>query len=213
MFFAFDGCGSGTKRAGWGPLFAEGGPWNFGFGPGGRRRGFRGGRMFEQGDLKYVILQLLADKPRHGYEIIKALEEKSGGAYAPSAGTVYPTLQLLEDMGYAASVAEEGGKKIYTITEEGRRYLEQNKTAVDDVFERIADMGQSFLSDAVMSINKAIGGVAKATYEPVTSYHKNRVLADQVRQILDRAADEIRAATKAAREKSEPEKPESPPGL
>ena len=74
------------------------GPFWFGFGP--RRGGPRGGRMFEQGDLKFVILQLLADKPRHGYEIIKDLEERSGGRYSPSPGTVYPTLTLLEDMGY-----------------------------------------------------------------------------------------------------------------
>jgi DNA-binding PadR family transcriptional regulator len=81
--------------------------------------------MFEQGDLKYVILQLLSEKPRHGYEIIKALEEKFAGAYAPSAGAVYPTLALLEDLGYATVTLEEGGKKVYTITEAGRAYREQ----------------------------------------------------------------------------------------
>src|SRR5262245_23159033 len=76
----------------------------------GRQRHRRGGRMFDQGDLKFVILKLLAEKPRHGYEIIKELEERSGGRYTPSAGTVYPTLTLLEDMGYATASAEAGGK-------------------------------------------------------------------------------------------------------
>src|SRR6476469_8392267 len=99
--------------------------WDFGpdftgwFGGGRRGRGgpFRGGRMFEQGDLKYVILQLLEEKPRHGYEIIKALEERFGGAYSPSAGTVYPTLTLLEDLGYARVTFAAGGKKVYSITD------------------------------------------------------------------------------------------------
>ena len=115
--------------------------------------------MFEQGDLKYVILQLLDEKPRHGYEIIKALEERFGGMYSPSAGTVYPTLTLLEDLGYARVNVEEGGKKIYSITDEGRAYLAQNKSAVDDIFERIAELGATFLSDAMMDVNRAIKDV------------------------------------------------------
>ena len=103
--------------------------------------------MFEQGDLKYVILKLLDEKPRHGYDIIKELEEKSGGSYAPSAGTVYPTLQLLEDLGYASVIPEEGGKKIFSITDAGRQYLEQNKSTVEDIFERLADVGASIVSE------------------------------------------------------------------
>src|ERR1700749_2582061 len=80
----------------------------------------RAARFFEQGDLKYVILRLLEEKPRHGYDIIKELEGRFGGSYAPSPGTVYPTLTMLEDLGYARVVPEEGGKKIYEITDEGR---------------------------------------------------------------------------------------------
>src|SRR5579863_7705036 len=108
---------SGRSGWNWG---MGGSPWGAGFwgGPGGfggRRGGFRG-RMFEQGDLKYVILQLLNEKPRHGYEIIKALEERLGGTYSPSPGAVYPTLQFLEDAGYARTTVDEGGRKIYEIT-------------------------------------------------------------------------------------------------
>ena len=77
---------------------------------------------FQKGDLKYVVLSLLKDKPRYGYEVIKALEEKSHGFYAPSPGVVYPTLQMLEEMGYASS-AERDGKRVYTITEEGSKFL------------------------------------------------------------------------------------------
>jgi DNA-binding PadR family transcriptional regulator len=157
--------------------------------------------MFEQGDLKYVILKLLEEKPRHGYDIMKELEEKSGGAYAPSAGTVYPTLQLLEDLGYASVTPEEGGKKIFSITDAGRQYLAQNKSTVEDIFERLADVGASIVSDAVMDINRAFRDVAAATYGPVRSYHKDTELAARVKDILQRAAKELRDTAEAVRAK------------
>lgn len=102
-----------------------------------RGRGGRMGRFFEQGDLRLVVLKLIGDKPSHGYELIKAVEEAAGGAYAPSPGVIYPTLTLLEDLGYAA-VSEEGGRKLYTITPEGRDYLAQNEPMVSGLFERMA---------------------------------------------------------------------------
>jgi hypothetical protein len=93
-----------------------------GFFGGGHRPGFghgpRRGRMFERGDLKYVILDLLEDGPSHGYAVIRNLEERSRGFYSPSPGTVYPTLQLLEDMGHVTSTQQDG-KKIYAITTSG----------------------------------------------------------------------------------------------
>jgi DNA-binding PadR family transcriptional regulator len=147
--------------------------------------------MFEQGDLKYVILQLLEEKPRHGYEVIKELEERFGGMYSPSAGTVYPTLTLLEDMGYASVSLEEGGKKIYSITPEGKAYLEQNKSAVDDIFERIADFGASFLSDSMMRVNRAFKEVGRATYTTAPRHMRDRDLIGKIADILDRAAKEI----------------------
>lgn len=90
------------------------------------------GRFFEKGDLKYVILDLLKDKPSHGYEIIRALEEYFQGFYSPSAGSVYPTLQLLEDLGYVKSL-EQDGKKIYTITDEGKRFLDEHKETTNRI--------------------------------------------------------------------------------
>jgi DNA-binding PadR family transcriptional regulator len=186
---------------------------NWGFDPdfmgwfgGGRRGGrgggpFRGGRMFEQGDLRYVILQLLEEKPRHGYEIIKALEERFGGMYTPSAGTVYPTLTLLEDMGYARVTVEEGGKKVYSITDEGKAYLAQNKSAVDDIFERITELGSTFLSDAVMEVNRAIKEVAQATYRGAPRIFRDKESLAKIRETLQRAAREIEEIVRASHER------------
>jgi len=106
-----------------------------------RGRMFRGDRFFrgpwressfQKGDLKYVILDLMKDKPRHGYEIIRELEEMSHGIYTPSPGAVYPTLQMLEEMGYATAT-EQDGRKVYTITEEGLKFLAERKDSADEV--------------------------------------------------------------------------------
>ncbi len=102
--------------------------------------GFRAGRKLGGDDLQLVILALLAEKPSHGYEIIKALEERSGGFYAPSPGMVYPALTYLEELGYA-SVEAEGAKKLYRISEEGRAYLEQNRRSVDAIFAQLEWVG------------------------------------------------------------------------
>jgi len=96
----------------------------------------REGRMFDSGDLRLVILALLADKPRHGYEIIKALEERVGDGYSPSPGVVYPTLTLIEDMAYATGAQDQGGRKLYTITAEGEAFLAANRAQVDAIFAR-----------------------------------------------------------------------------
>lgn len=191
------GCGNwsgGSSARGrgnaWG--FDSGSFW--GSGPGrGRGNPFRGGRLFDQGDLKYVILQLLEEKPRHGYDIIKAIEERSGGAYAPSPGAVYPTLTLLEDLGYARVNPEEGGRKVYEITDEGRAYLTANKPVVDDIFARIAEVAQNIFGEPMMEVHKAFKDVGRAIY--VRDGHTART-ADQikqVREILERAAREIAA--------------------
>jgi DNA-binding PadR family transcriptional regulator len=101
------------------------------------------GRMLAQGDLRLITLKLIAEQPRHGYEVIKQIEEKTAGWYSPSPGIVYPTLTYLEDVGYV-TVAAEGAKKLYTITDEGRGYLEQNRELADAVLERLAAIGEKF---------------------------------------------------------------------
>ena len=108
---------------------------------GGRRHGV-GGRIFDQGDLRWVILKLISQKPSHGYELIRAIEERLGGAYSPSPGVVYPTLTLLEDLGYIAAAQSDGAKKAFSITPEGATALADNTPAVDTIFQRIAAIAE-----------------------------------------------------------------------
>src|SRR5262245_8142841 len=117
----------------------------FGFGSGGHGFGggdmIRAGRMLATGDLRLIALALIAEQPRHGYEIIKVLEEKTAGWYSPSPGIVYPTLTFLEEASYVTAQAE-GAKKLYTITDEGRAYLDANRDFVDAVLERLGAIGE-----------------------------------------------------------------------
>lgn len=110
-----------------------------GRGGGGGGRGPGGGRVFGHGGLRFVLLQLIADKPSHGYELIKAIEDRLGGAYSPSPGTVYPTLTLLEELGYlSVGVADEGGRKRYTVTPTGQDFLAANRETTDTLMARMS---------------------------------------------------------------------------
>lgn len=110
-------------------------------GRGGRGiHGFRAGRKLGGDDLQLVILALLEEKPRHGYEIIKALEERSGGFYSPSPGMVYPALTYLEELGYAV-VEAEGAKKLYRITGDGRRHLDERRAFAEAIFAQLRWIG------------------------------------------------------------------------
>lgn len=105
---------------------------------GGRGDGPRGGRVFGHGGLRFVLLQLIADKPSHGYELIKSIEDRLGGAYSPSPGTVYPTLTLMEEQGYlSVEEADAGGRKRYRITDAGSTFLEENRTTADAMLARM----------------------------------------------------------------------------
>lgn len=154
--------------------------------------GFGGARVFDQGDLKYVILRLLDEKPRHGYDIIKEIEERFGGMYSPSPGTVYPTLTMLEDLGYARVTPEESGKKIYQITDEGRAYLAENQPLIDDIFSRIAEFAQSIFGEPMMDVHRGMKDLGRAIY---VSQNKQRTPEQirKIKEILERAAAEVEA--------------------
>jgi DNA-binding PadR family transcriptional regulator len=101
-----------------------------------RHGGRRSGRLFDHGELRLVVLSLIAEQPRHGYEIIKEIEDRVAGTYSPSPGVIYPTLTMLEELGHA-TVAEAAGKKLYAITPEGGAWLDANRTAVDSALQRM----------------------------------------------------------------------------
>ena len=101
-----------------------------------RRSGRGSDRLFDRGDLKYVILDLLRERPRHGYDIIRALEQRFRGLYSPSPGSIYPTLQLLEDQGYVSS-NQQDGKKVYTLTDEGREFLAERAATLNGIRARM----------------------------------------------------------------------------
>ena len=102
---------------------------------GGRRRSRR---ILDHGDIRHVILSILSEKPSYGYELIKAIEERSSGAYSPSPGLVYPTLTMLEELGYVSAEDSDGGKKLYSATAEGFTFLAINKPLLDNIFDRLA---------------------------------------------------------------------------
>jgi len=194
--FGHEAAGRRGKHFIWDTPFM-GGFWGGGPGRGGWGSGPRRGRVFEQGDLKLVILRLLNEKPRHGYEIIKELEERFAGTYSPSPGAVYPTLTMLEDLGYARATPEEGGKRIYEITPEGRAYLEQHRSAADDIFERIAQFGAGFFGGPMMDLHGAFGDVARAAYGVGARATGNAERLRAIKEILERAAREIEGLEKA----------------
>ena len=183
-----------------------------GFGFGGRH-GFgggdmvRAGRMLATGDLRLIALALIAEQPRHGYEIIKLLEEKTSGWYSPSPGIVYPTLTYLEEAGYVTGQAE-GSKKLYTITDEGRAYLDQNRDFVDAVLERLAAIGGK-----IARMRRRLGGdeedeerggrglppLVRAALENLRDVADERLQHDadaeaKLVEILARAAQELKKA-------------------
>ena len=116
----------------------------------------RHSRLFKRGEMKYVILTLLKDKPSHGYELSLALEERFHGLYSPSPGSIYPVLQLLEDMGYVTSNMAEG-KKVYMITDSGKKFLEDQKETVETIERRLwgwlDSENQEYLKDIRVAMN------------------------------------------------------------
>ncbi|MCP9629367.1 PadR family transcriptional regulator [Rhodopseudomonas palustris] len=135
-----DGLDNGGRRCGFGMPGCRWARRGGGRGMGGEAS--RAGRMLAQGDLKLIALALIAEQPRHGYDIIKVIEERTAGWYAPSPGVVYPALTFLEDIGHVIA-QPEGAKKLYVITDDGRDYLAERRDLADAVLERLAAFGES----------------------------------------------------------------------
>jgi DNA-binding PadR family transcriptional regulator len=145
----------------------------------------RGGRVFGHGGLRLVLLQLIADKPRHGYELIKAIEEQLGGSYSPSPGVVYPSLTLLEEMGHVTVALEAGGRKLHTITPTGEAHLQEHRAEVDQLLARMANgsaVSGSGPHERPAAIARAVHGLREALHARL---NPGTLSAEQVNAIVD----------------------------
>jgi DNA-binding PadR family transcriptional regulator len=208
MRFQYD-CGENGRHhrhAGRGRGFSFGpGGFQFDFGEdsggwGGGRRGRERKRMFESGELRLVLLKLIADQPRHGYELIKAIEEMTGGEYAPSPGIIYPTLTMLEDMGHISEAKSKDTKKVYEATAEGRAHLKENSAEVDELIERLEGHGHHRRRGQRPEIGRAIGNLMTALRNRIAHEGWNEQLLDEVVDILDEAAQRIERVRDAKRD-------------
>jgi DNA-binding PadR family transcriptional regulator len=174
---------------GWGGNW---GPIHFDFGDGSSGRGRRGRRrMFESGELRLVLLKLIADEPRHGYDLIRAIEELTGGEYAPSPGVIYPTLTLLQDMGLIEEAKEKGPRKPFQVTEEGRKQLEEKAEEVEALFERLEEFAPDARSSSGPAIGRAVKNLMTALSHRVGRDGLDEELLHEIAAILDEAAQRI----------------------
>ena len=171
------------------------GPFNFEFDEssfGGGRRGGRGRRrVFESGELRLVLLKLVADEPRHGYDLIRAVEELTGGEYAPSPGVIYPTLTLLQDMGLIEEAPGDGPRKPFQVTEDGRAHLEEKSDEVDGLFERLGDLRPSQHSEGASPIWRAMRNLGVAIRHRVTQGEITEETKFELAALIDELAQKI----------------------
>ncbi len=185
------GCGPRGRRDNWDQFaarFAEG--WD----DAQRGRGGRQRRMFDGGELKLVLLQLIAQEPRHGYDLIRVIEELTGGAYAPSPGVVYPTLTLLDEMGQIEEQQSEGAKKRFAATDAGRAHLDANREQVDGLMARLKELGTERRRGDKAPVRRAMANLRHAVNDrlffgddlPDDVTHEMAALIDEVAQKIER---------------------------
>ena len=146
------------------------------------------GRLFAHGDLRLVILHLIAEQPRHGYDIIKAIEDQVGGAYSPSAGVVYPTLTMLEELGYVTVSTVDGAKKLHTLTTEGRAYLDAYRPTVDALLARMAEANRTYGGGPAPQILRAMENLKLALQLRLSRGPLSDEQVNAVAAVIDRAA-------------------------
>jgi DNA-binding PadR family transcriptional regulator len=182
----FAAMGWGGRGRGW---RSWGGDWGDDWGGPGGRRGRR--RQFDSSELRLILLKLIADQPRHGYDLIRAIEELSRGEYAPSPGVVYPTLTLLNDMGFIEQVEAEGARKAFAATAEGRAHLDEKTEEVRALFERLEGLGaQQRMADAA-PVARAVKNLLSALWHRVTRGDLDEEQLHAIAAILDEAAQKI----------------------
>ncbi|MEZ4417620.1 MAG: PadR family transcriptional regulator [Gemmatimonadota bacterium] len=159
---------------------------------------FRGG-LFDRGDLKFMILKVIAGRPMHGYEVMRALEEESRGCYRASPGSVYPTLQMLEDEGFLTSEKQDG-KRVYSVTPEGEAYLAEHEEKVKKIDERIREATEKFFGQDMKNLVDSFSKLAEETFEGAFKWTEDADFMGHVKEILDSASERIEEARGAARE-------------
>ncbi len=171
----------------------HGGPFGRGWpmGRGGRPGGGGGRRIFDGSELRLLLLRLIADEPRHGYELIKAVEALSGGAYAPSPGVVYPTLTLLADMGLTEEHAAEGTRKRFAATDAGRAHLVEAATQVEELFARLQELGERHARTDGGPIHRAKANLRAAIHQRLGGADVDPATLHAVAAILDEAAQKV----------------------
>lgn len=156
-------------------------------------------RFFGPGEVRLALLSMLGEAPKHGYELMKQLEERSGGIYRASAGTVYPTLQQLEDEGLVTSETQDG-KKIYRLTDAGRRELELNNEAVRDIWQRARRWQdwRSFFDPEAAEIRGPAMRLVREAFRAVGGEFATNQRLERVREILVRALQELEALSRSS---------------
>jgi DNA-binding PadR family transcriptional regulator len=160
-------------------------------GPGGDWGEPRRRRQFGSGDMRLLLLKLIADEPRHGYDLIRAIEEITHGSYVPSPGVIYPTLTMLEDMGVIVETESEGSRKVYTATPEGLGLLEEKKEEVVRLLERLAGMGEGRRKARGGPIGRAVKNLLTALWQRVMQEEADEARVHEIAAILDEAAQRI----------------------
>jgi DNA-binding PadR family transcriptional regulator len=147
-------------------------------------------RFFDSGDIRFVVLKLLAEQPSYGYQLIKTMEERLAGAYTPSAGVIYPTLTMLEEEGLASVTTSDANRKVYSVTPQGLEYLAANKHRVDELFERLEETGRGIRDGRSPELMKAMHNLRGAVLARV---FRGNATPEQIKKITEA----VNAAAKA----------------
>ena len=167
------------------------GPFHRGRHHGPGRGGRHGGRLFDYGELRLLLLAIISDAPSHGYELIKTVEDRFGGSYSPSPGVIYPTLSWLDDMGYAAIEPAEGGRKRYSITPEGKAFLAANRTTIDDLMARAGGGGPGGREGVPAPVVRAMENLKLALRLRLRRGDLDAAAAEAIAAALDLAAQTV----------------------
>lgn len=175
----------GGGRFSRGPFSVE---WEFG---GEGRHGGRSRRMFDGGELKLVLLKLIEEQPRHGYDLIRDIEERTSGAYAPSPGVIYPTLTMLDDMGLIEEQKGDGAKKLFAITTAGQAYLTERTDEVEALFARLQDIGSRRSRTNGGPIMRAMGNLRSVLQQRLSAGEIDSEMLHKVAEVIDEAVQKI----------------------